>query len=255
MSTVDDDELPPTPIPPTCEIRMIDNEQLEPSPDEEKGDFSESDDNERSAFEEEVYCENDCDYDGDASEMYSSRLAELEEEQEQLNSSLIALTSHFAQVQLRLKQIVDAEPDEKERLLKDLEEFAFRGIPDLREPDIEFDRNLVDLETADETKPDNVNQNSSPRKTRSGSDVSKLELQRIKQKELIVKLKEQLEDLEKYAYETGNTSALPSSVILERQSVIIEQLKGKLPLNLDEMDKLSPEDLRRQVDLAIRDVS
>ena len=42
------------------------------------------------------------------------KLRLLEEEQEQLNSSLLALTSHFAQVQFRLKQIVDAPTLEKE---------------------------------------------------------------------------------------------------------------------------------------------
>lgn len=59
------------------------------------------------------------------------RLKLLEEEQEMLNSSLIALTTHFAQVQFRLRQIVDAPTNEKETLLKELEEFAFRGIPDV----------------------------------------------------------------------------------------------------------------------------
>lgn len=38
----------------------------------------------------------------------------MEEEQEQLNSSLLALTTHFAQVQFRLKQIVSADNDDKE---------------------------------------------------------------------------------------------------------------------------------------------
>lgn len=57
----------------------------------------------------------------------SERLHLLEEEQEQLNSSLMALTSHFAQVQFRLKQIVDADSESKEHLLRELEEFAFRG--------------------------------------------------------------------------------------------------------------------------------
>ena len=42
------------------------------------------------------------------------QLRQLEEEQEQLNSSLLALTTHFAQVQFRLKQIVSAPPDDKE---------------------------------------------------------------------------------------------------------------------------------------------
>ena len=42
------------------------------------------------------------------------QLERLEKEQEQLNSSLLALTTHFAQVQFRLKQIVNSEPEQKE---------------------------------------------------------------------------------------------------------------------------------------------
>lgn len=170
-------------------------------------------------------------------EEWPDKMRQLEDEQEQLNSSLLALTSHFAQVQLRLKQIVDAGTEEREILLKELEEFAFRGIPDSREVEI----GLI------QTKP---NEDLIPI-----TSEDKLEQQRLKQKELIEKLKEQLEDLEKYAYETGDINSIPSSMLLERQTVIIEQLKGKLPLNLDELDKLSPEDLRKQVDQAIRDVS
>lgn len=59
----------------------------------------------------------------------AARLRKLEDEQGLLNSSLLALTSHFAQVQFRLKQIVHAQTDEKERMLVELEEFAFKGCP------------------------------------------------------------------------------------------------------------------------------
>jgi RUN domain-containing protein 1 len=38
----------------------------------------------------------------------------LEQEQEQLNSALMSLTTHFAQVQFRLKQIVAAPNEDKE---------------------------------------------------------------------------------------------------------------------------------------------
>lgn len=55
----------------------------------------------------------------------------MEEQQEVLNSSLIALTTHFAQVQFRLRQIIDAPTQDKEILLQDLEEFAFKGIPEI----------------------------------------------------------------------------------------------------------------------------
>lgn len=66
---------------------------------------------------------------GAAEEETASRVKKLEEEQASLNSSLLALTSHFAQVQFRLKQIVHAQSEEKERMLAELEEFAFRGCP------------------------------------------------------------------------------------------------------------------------------
>ena len=52
-------------------------------------------------------------------------MRELEEEQEQLNSSLLALTTHFAQVQFRLKQIVNA-PDETREVGYNF--FSFVGI-------------------------------------------------------------------------------------------------------------------------------
>ncbi|GIX92174.1 RUN domain-containing protein 1 [Caerostris extrusa] len=150
----------------------------------------------------------------------SERLQRLEEEQEQLNSSLIALTTHFAQVQFRLKQIGEASPDEK------------KGIPDIREYENGLDLTQIINEQKQEVK---------------------LEQQRTRQKELMKKLKEQLEDLENYAYETGE-AGMPQSMLLERQSVIIEQIKGKLLLNLDELDKLSPDELRSHVDSAIREL-
>ncbi|CAG2168580.1 unnamed protein product [Oppiella nova] len=195
-------------------------------------------------FEKQLkYCSCDSEYgeDGDRefdlmgdNQLSPNRMRQLEEEQELLNGSLMALTTHFAQVQLRLKQIVDANEDQREDLLKELEQFANRGIPDIRQPQMDL---MSDKENDDRTVTEDT-----------------LELQRIKQKELIEKLKDQLEDLESYAYETGDIASIPSSMLLERQTVIIEQLKGKLPLNLDELDKSTPEELRKQVDRAIRDL-
>lgn len=66
---------------------------------------------------------------GGAQVLMADSMQRLQGEQELLNSSLLALTSHFAQVQFRLKQIVNAQSDEKERLLKELEDFAFKGCP------------------------------------------------------------------------------------------------------------------------------
>lgn len=61
----------------------------------------------------------------------------MEEDQEELTSNLMALTSHYAKVQLRLQQVVAAPNEAREELLKDLEDFAFRGIPNMRPPDMD----------------------------------------------------------------------------------------------------------------------
>lgn len=163
------------------------------------------------------------------------RMRKLEEEQELLNSSLLALTSHFAQVQFRLKQIVHAQSDEKERMLAELEEFAFRGCP-----------HVVGCRAHDAT----TLQNSTEREKRE-----RLEAQREKQKDLIFQLKTQLDDLERFAYQEGSYDSLPQSVVMERQKVIIDELIKKLDVNLNEdIGNLTPEELRQRVDAAIAQI-
>ncbi|XP_064634006.1 RUN domain-containing protein 1-like isoform X4 [Lineus longissimus] len=159
-----------------------------------------------------------------------AQLKKLEEEQEQLNSSLLALTTHFAQVQFRLKQIVAAPNDTKEDLLKELEEFAFRGIPDVRGCHIE---DALELETMSDKE-----------------HTAKINEQRQKQTELIEQLKNQLEDLEMYAYETGGEQ-LPTSKVLEKQKVVIDRLRHKLHVDLEDMDRLTTDELKSIVDNAI----
>ena len=105
----------------------------------------------------------------------------------------------FLQVQFRLKQIVDADPESKEQLLRELEEFAFRGIPD-------FQKSMRCVEGAQYVE--------------EQDHSSKMEAHQAKQKELIQQLKQQLEDLERYAYETGE-AGMPQTLIVERQKVII----------------------------------
>lgn len=165
----------------------------------------------------------------------AARLMKLEEEQDLLNSSLLALTSHFAQVQFRLKQIVHAQSEEKERMLAELEEFAFRGCP-----------HVVGCRAQDAKQLEN----SSEREKRE-----RLEAQREKQKDLIFQLKTQLDDLERFAYQEGSYDSLPQSVVMERQKVIIDELIKKLDVNLNEdIGNLSPEELRQRVDAAIAQI-
>ncbi|XP_061906253.1 RUN domain-containing protein 1 [Entelurus aequoreus] len=163
------------------------------------------------------------------------RLMKLEEEQELLNSSLLALTSHFAQVQFRLKQIVHAQSEEKEKMLTELEEFAFKGCPHVvgsRARDAQQIHNTTEREKRE-----------------------RLEAQREKQKDLILQLKTQLDDLEHFAYQEGSYDSLPQSVVLERQKVIIDELIKKLDVNLNEdIGDLTPEELRHRVDAAIAQI-
>lgn len=161
------------------------------------------------------------------------QLRKLEEEQEQLNSSLLALTTHFAQVQFRLKQITSAPQDHREKLLQELEEFAFRGIPDVR---------LYQQKTTTEEAPEEMSENE---------HEQKITEQREKQRELIEQLKRQLEELETYAHETGDDSIQPTSKVMEKQKVVIDELKHKLDLNLEGFDSLSTDQLKQIVDHAV----
>lgn len=63
----------------------------------------------------------------------------------------------------------------------------------------------------------------------------------------------QLDDLEKYAYDSGEP-ILPQAMMVEKQKIILEELKQKMNLNFafNELDlpQLSPDELRTQVDSA-----
>jgi len=107
-------------------------------------------------------------------------------------------------VQFRVQQIVVAPPEKKELLLKDLEMFTFRGIPSVVTERLVTGDTLCEVEEIKD----------------------KMKAQREKQKDLIHQLKSQLEDLESYAYQTGD-AGLPQSVLLERHKLVV----GKSSIN------------------------
>ncbi|KAL9878816.1 RUN domain-containing protein 1 [Glossina fuscipes fuscipes] len=165
-----------------------------------------------------------------------TRLKTLEEEQEFLTTSLMALTSHFAHVQLRVQQIVEAPSQERDQLLKDLEEFAFRGIPEAS----------AAITTAPKRCSSALSSNSD---IKHGDDDVALHQRQF---ELIHHLKSQLIELEKLAYESG-APVLPQHMILEKQKIIIDELKQKLNFKVDEykLPELTAEELKSHVDTAI----
>lgn len=74
---------------------------------------------------------NKCDKSNKQDALEHAHFQSLESEQEKLSTSLQALTSHFAQVQFRLRQIISAPEAQKFNLIEILDEFASRGIPEL----------------------------------------------------------------------------------------------------------------------------
>lgn len=108
------------------------------------------------------------------------RLHALEEEQEILSSSVFSLTSHLAQVEFRLRQIQKAAPEEKDAMLKELEEFTSRGVPDVR------------------ASPQGSAGESSC--AECGELEGKIRRQRAKQSHFVERLKTQLKELERYLH-------------------------------------------------------
>ncbi|XP_025969339.2 RUN domain-containing protein 1 [Dromaius novaehollandiae] len=154
----------------------------------------------------------------------------LRAERRRLHGALLALASHFAQVQFRLRQVARAGPAEQQRLLRDLEDFAFRGCP------APLAHGLGEAPSEREKQ-------------------ERTEVQKEKQRELILQLKTQLDDLETFAYQEGNYDSLPQSVVMERQRMIIDELIKKLDMDLNEdIATLSPEELRQRVDAAIAQI-
>lgn len=153
-----------------------------------------------------------------------TQIKQLENEQELLSTSLQALTSHFAQVQFRLRQIVESPQTDRDGLLQNLEEFAFRGIPEVMRLNPSEHENLYKI----------------------------MERQQNRQFELIEYLKKQLSDAEKFAYESG-ADILPQSIVVEKQKAILNELKNKLKLKVDDsvLPQLTIDDIRAQVDNAI----
>ena len=111
-----------------------------------------------------------------------------------------------------------------------MEEFAFRGCPNLDKTN-----QIID-------------------KSKSCYQENIIDEQQIKRKDLIDQLKNQLQDLESYAYESAGSNdddLMPSLLVLEKQKIVINELKEKINLPLDNLNKLTNDELKQAVDSAI----
>ncbi|XP_013196556.2 RUN domain-containing protein 1 [Amyelois transitella] len=155
------------------------------------------------------------------------RLHALEEEQEILSSSVFSLTSHLAQVEFRLRQILKAPPEEKDVMLKALEEFTSRGVADTR---------------------------AAPQGSSGEANCSecmelerKMRRQRARQSHFIERLKAQLKELERFASD-------PNCLGDSKHRTLIEHLRSEIDQSLEEgcHQPLNVDELRHQINCAVK---
>ncbi|CAF3038730.1 unnamed protein product [Rotaria socialis] len=173
----------------------------------------------------------DTDYNAEFSDEFNEKQGLLENH-EKLNASLFALTCHFAHVQLRLQQVISAPtPEDRENLLLELHKFASSGIPDVMCQSSIY--------------------------TNDFTHEQLIEAEKRREKTFINELKRKLDELERYALASGSLEGAPTSVMMEKQRILIDELREKLDLQLDdeEVSKLSAEELRRLVDLGIHQIT
>lgn len=153
---------------------------------------------------------------------------EMSGEDQESDASLIALTTHFAQVQFRLKQIISAEPQQKEALLKELEGFAFQGC-----------------------------NKAMPYDTAAAGENGSTEAQKRMRAELMERLRTQLDELEQYAHEASENqpegSALSGS-LAEKQQIIIDGLRRRFDLQFGDLEQLSKEEVEQSVDRVVHKI-
>lgn len=145
----------------------------------------------------------------------SVRVKELEEEQQRLNESLIALSTHFARIQFRIQQISQAPGEKRDEMLRELSDLASSECVDI----CQIKRNLLE--------------NSQKPLPKSAESANMLNL--------INELRQHLEELEEYAYKQGQLPKgdLPISEIKRRQLLVSEKLRDKLRLEI-EIEKPTP---------------
>ena len=155
------------------------------------------------------------------------RASETMESMMEDEDTLIALTTHFAQVQFRLKQIIVADAQHKETLLRELEEFAFRGC-------------VAKSMTYD---------------TAASGENGSTEAQQQRRLELMEGLKDQLKGLEECAQrveeQDGGEGAVEGD-LAQKQRVIIEELCRRFNLQFGDLERISTEEVKENVSKAVR---
>jgi hypothetical protein len=133
-----------------------------------------------------------------------------------------------------------------------------QSISRLKDVDDHYEKDVEDDDDTDACKDSSDRTDTSTKSNHEKSQISHSGNNTRQQQhiELMKKLRLQLRDLERYAYERGELEQVPTSILAERQSVILEKLRKKLSLNLDKdkIEKLEMEELKKQVDEEINNL-
>ena len=151
----------------------------------------------------------------------------MESEEDVHDDTLIALATHFAKVQFRLKQIVSADAQHKEGMLRELEEFAFQGCP----------AGSMTYDTA------------------AAGENGSTEAQQQRRSDLIEKLKDQLRDLEECARSVEKEDEEgKGSDLAHKQHLIIEELRRRFDLQFGDLESMSTEEVKEEVSKAVKGI-
>ncbi|KAG7301955.1 hypothetical protein JYU34_013399 [Plutella xylostella] len=175
-----------------------------------------------------------CDEEGETAGAPGDRLHALEEEQELLSSSVFSLTSHLAQVEFRLRQILKASPEEKDVMLKALEEFTSRGVGEARG---------AGEGCGAGDRPGGCDQCAALER--------RVRRQRDQQALFVDRLKAQLKELERFAVQP------PSGEEHTQHKSLIEHLRTEIDRSVQEgcHQPLTADELRHQINCAVRQYS
>ena len=154
----------------------------------------------------------------------------IESEDELPDNTLIALTTHFAKVQFRLKQIISADSQRKESLLRELEQFAFQGCA----KSITYD-------------------------TAAAGENGSTEAQQQRRLDLMERLKDQLKYLEECAQSVGKREDEGErdgerTDLAHKQHLVIEELRRRFDLQFGDLETMSTEQVKEKVSKAVEGI-
>lgn len=177
----------------------------------------------------------------------TARLAELEAEQERMSEAMLALSTQFAQIQLRIQQIAQAPTEQRNEMFQQLQKFASHSCMDFGRIKCAIKRSQSSTGAADEA---NVKQVEAEANGNNNNNNTTQTVPMVRQ--LIGELRIQLTELEQLAWQNGQLDELPLSELRARQRLVLDRVREKMRLRVQlvgpEAERDDEEQFRRKLD-------